>query len=143
MSTDRIEKTVTLRAPRDRVWHAISDSKQFGTWFGVELDGPFVAGKSVIGRMTPTKVDPETAKRQEPYRGAAVEWLVQRIEPMTLFSFRWHPYAVDGEADYSKEPTTLVELRLADAGDGTRLTITESGFDKIPVERRAKAFEAN
>lgn len=143
MATDQIEKNVTLRAPRERVWHALTDAKQFGTWFGVELDGPFVAGQRVTGRIVPTKVDPETAKHQEPYRGLPFEWAIERIEPMRLFSFRWHPFAVEREADYTSEPTTLVTFELGDAPDGTSLRITESGFDGIPLERRAKAFAAN
>jgi uncharacterized protein YndB with AHSA1/START domain len=143
MTTDRIEKTVLLRAPHDRVWRAITDAKQFGTWFGVELDGPFTVGQRVTGRIAPTKVDPAVAKMQEPYAGTAVEWRVERIEPMRLFSFRWHPFAVDPKVDYGKEPTTLVEFVLEEAAGGTRLTITESGFDQIPLDRRAKAFAAN
>ena len=143
MTTDRIEKSVLLRAPRERVWNAIADSRQFGTWFGVEIDAPFVAGKRVTGRITPTKVDPEIAKMQEPYKGRQIEWTVERIEPMTLFSFRWHPFAIDPNVDYSSEPTTLVVFELEEASGGTRLKITESGFDRIPLERRAKAFEAN
>lgn len=140
---DRIEKTVVLRAPRDRVWNAIADARQFGTWFGVALDGPFVAGQRITGTMTPTKVDAEVAKRQESFAGFAMEWLVEAIEPMTRFAFRWHPFAIERDVDYSHEPTTLVEFVLADADGGTRLTITESGFDQIPLERRAKAFTAN
>jgi uncharacterized protein YndB with AHSA1/START domain len=138
-----IEKHVTLRAPVERVWKAITDSSQFGTWFGCELDGPFVAGKPVTGCIRPTKVDPEVAKHQQAYDGFRMEWLVERIEPKTHFSFRWHPYAVDPNADLAKEPTTLVEFELAPAGAHTRLTIRESGFDRIPLERRAKAFAAN
>lgn len=143
MTADRIEKNVTLRAPRDRVWSALTDAKQFGTWFGVELDGPFVAGQRVTGQIVPTKVDPETAKQQEPYRGLKFEWAIERIEPMSVFSFRWHPYAVEREADYENEPTTLVMFELGDAPGGTSLRITESGFDRIPLERRAKAFTEN
>jgi len=143
MATDRIEKRVLLHAPLDRVWHAISDAKQFGTWFGVELDGPFVAGARMTGRIVPTQVDPEIAKLQEPYSGRAFEYTVERIEPMRRFSFRWHPFAVDPNVDYSKEPTTLVVFELEEVAGGTSLTITESGFDRIPLERRAKAFEAN
>jgi uncharacterized protein YndB with AHSA1/START domain len=144
MTTDQIEKRVTLRAPRERVWRALTDATQFGTWFGVELDGPFVAGQRVTGRISPTKVDPEVARHQEPYRGAKFECTVERIEPMDLFSFRWHPFAIDPGVDYSAEPMTLVAFELGDAaGGGTSLTITESGFDRIPLERRAKAFAAN
>ncbi|HMG53768.1 MAG TPA: SRPBCC family protein [Kofleriaceae bacterium] len=142
-NTDRIEKKVLLRAPRERVWRAISDAKQFGTWFGVEFDGPFVAGQRITGKMTPTKVDPEVARMQEPYAGMAFDYTVDRIEPMTLFSFRWHPFAIDPKVDYSKEPATLVVFELEEVTGGTQLTITESGFDRIPLERRAKAFAAN
>ncbi|HMG23408.1 MAG TPA: SRPBCC family protein [Kofleriaceae bacterium] len=142
-NTDRIEKKVLLRAPRERVWRAISDAKQFGTWFGVEFDGPFVAGQRITGKMTPTKVDPEVARMQEPYAGMAFDYTVDRIEPMQLFSFRWHPFAIDPKVDYSKEPATLVVFELEEVAGGTQLTITESGFDRIPLERRAKAFAAN
>jgi uncharacterized protein YndB with AHSA1/START domain len=142
-NTDRIEKKVLLRAPRERVWRAISDAKQFGTWFGVAFDGPFVAGQRITGKMTPTKVDPEVARMQEPYAGMAFDYTVDRIEPMTLFSFRWHPFAIDPKVDYSKEPATLVVFELEEVPGGTQLTITESGFDRIPLERRAKAFAAN
>ena len=142
-TTDRIEKKIVLRAPRERVWNAISDAKQFGTWFGVEFDGPFVAGAHMKGRMTPTKVDREVAKMQEPYAGKAFDCTIDRIEPMTLFSFRWHPFAIDPDVDYSKEPTTLVVFQLEEVAGGTQLTITETGFDKVPLERRAKAFAAN
>lgn len=142
-STDRIEKQVVLRAPRERVWRAISDAKQFGTWFGVEFDGPFVAGARMTGRITPTQVDPEVAKMQEPHAGKTFDCTIDRIEPMRLFSFRWHPFAIDPTVDYSGEPTTLVVFELEEVAGGTRLTITESGFDRIPLERRAKAFGAN
>lgn len=140
---DRIEKTVLLRAPRDRVWRALSDSKQFGSWFGVAFDGPFVAGERVTGRIVPTKVDPEVAKAQEPYSGMAFELTVDRIEPMRLFSFRWHPFAIEPGVDYSREPTTLVVFELAEVPGGTKLDLTESGFEGIPLERRANAFTSN
>jgi uncharacterized protein YndB with AHSA1/START domain len=142
-STDRIQKTTVLRAPLDRVWRAISDAKEFGTWFGVEFDGPFVAGARLAGRIVATKVDAEVAKAQEPYVGTAFECTVERIEPMRIFSFRWHPYAVEPGADYSSEPTTLVVFELEEVAGGTKLTITESGYDQVPLERRAKAFSAN
>ena len=142
-STDRIEKSVLLRAPRERVWRAISDSKQFGSWFGVEFDEPFVAGKSIVGKMVTTSVDAEVAKRQEPYKGHRFEFTVDRVEPMRLFSFRWHPFAMDSKVDYSNETPTLVAFVLEEVQGGTKLTVTESGFDQIPIERRAKAFAAN
>jgi uncharacterized protein YndB with AHSA1/START domain len=142
-NTDRIEKKVLLRAPQARVWRAISDSSQFGSWFGVKFDAPFAPGKVMIGSMMGTTVDAEIAKRQEQYKGHRFEFVIDRIEPMRLFSFRWHPFAMDAGVDYSKEPSTLVAFVLEEVAGGTMLTVTESGFDQIPLERRAKAFEAN
>ena len=128
MSTDRIEKRVVLRAPRSRVWRAISDAKEFGTWFRLTLDGAFAAGKTVRGRHDNFKV----------------EMRIERIEPERYFSYRWHPYPKDPAKDYAEEPMTLVEFTLEDAeGGGTALTIVESGFDRIPLARRAEAFRMN
>lgn len=141
--TDRIEKQVLLRAPLERVWKAISDAKQFGTWFGVEFDAQFAPGATISGKIVPTKVDEEVAKMQKPYAGLACDVMVERIEPMSLLSFRWHPYAVEPGTDYSKEPTTLVTFALQEVADGVLLTITESGFDRVPLDRRAEAFESN
>ena len=141
--TDRIQKAALLRAPLDRVWHAISDAQQFGAWFGVELDGPFVAGAQLTGRIVPTKVDPEVAKSQEPYAGTPFVCIIERIEPQRHLSFRWHPYAVESDVDYTSEPMTLVTFALREVPGGTQLTITESGYDRIPLQRRAAAFEAN
>jgi uncharacterized protein YndB with AHSA1/START domain len=140
---DRLEKRMVLRAPRERVWRAISEARQFGTWFGVELDGEFSAGTRLTGRIAPTKVDLEVAKLQQPYVGFAIEFHIERIEPMSLFSFRWHPYAIELDTDYAAEPTTLVEFRLEEVAQGTLLTISESGFSRIPLERRARAFTSN
>ena len=141
-STDRIEKKVLLRASRARVWRALTDAAQFGSWFGVKLDGPFVAGAALRGVITPTTVDAEVAAQQKPYEGVAFNITVDRIEPERLFSFRWHPFAVEKKT-YDDEPTTLVEFHLEEQPDGVLLTVTESGFDRLPLERRAKAFEAN
>ncbi|HET9955895.1 MAG TPA: SRPBCC family protein [Polyangiaceae bacterium] len=142
--TDRIEKKVVLRASRERVWRAISESREFGSWFGVDFDGPFVAGQPLKGRIVPTRADPEIAKSQQPYAGTPFEISVTQLEPLRCMAFRWHPYAVDEGQDYSKEPTTLVTFELEDAAEGgTQLTITESGFDSVPLERRAKAFSQN
>jgi uncharacterized protein YndB with AHSA1/START domain len=144
VNTDRIEKTVSLRAPRARVWRALTDATEFGTWFGVKFDGPFVAGKPCHGVMVTTTVDADVANAQKPHAGKPFDITIDRIEPERLFSFRWHPYAIDPAVDYSSEPMTLVEFRLDDAPpDGTRLTVSESGFDRIPLARRAEAFTAN
>jgi len=142
-SSDRIVKTVLLRAPLERVWRAISEAQQFGAWFGVAFDGPFVEGATMVGRIVPTEADAEIAKTQEPYRGAKFEIVVDRIEPMRWFSFRWHPFAVERDVDYSKEPMTLVAFQVEEAAGGTTLTITESGFDRLPAARRARAFTMN
>lgn len=141
--TDRIQKKVLLHAPRERVWRAISDSTEFGSWFGVSFAGPFAAGAPLSGRIVPTTVDPDVAASQKPCEGMACDVWVERIDPMRLFSFRWHPYAVEPGADLAKEPTTLVTFELEEVSGGTLLTITESGFDALPPERRAQAFASN
>ena len=131
-TSDRIEKLVLLRAPRSRVWRALVDSKQFGAWFGLDLEAPFVAGESVRGRIT-----------NPGYEHLSAELTIERIEPERLFSYRWHPYAIDPKVDYSKEPMTLVEFRLEEAAGGIALHIVESGFDRIPLARRAEAWRMN
>lgn len=141
--TDRIEKTILLYAPLERVWRAVSDAREFGSWFGVEFDGSFAPGTLVTGKIVPTKADAEVARTQKAYEGAAFEFTVDRIEPERLISFRWHPFAIDPGVDYSSEPTTLIVFELEEKPNGTRLTITESGFDRIPLARRAKAFTMN
>jgi uncharacterized protein YndB with AHSA1/START domain len=143
MNTDRIEKRVELRASLDRVWRAVSDAEEFGRWFGVRFDGPFVAGASVTAAITGTTVDDEVAKRQEPHAGAKSTWQIVAIEPRRRFAYRWHPFAVDPDVDYDREPTTLVEFTLSEIPDGVLLTIVESGFDAIPEARRSASFEAN
>jgi uncharacterized protein YndB with AHSA1/START domain len=129
---DRIEKKIHLRAPRARVWTALTDPKEFGEWFGVRFEDPFVPGARVRGSITIPQ-----------YEGMRMDIWIERMEPESLFSYRWHPYALDQDADYSKEPTTLVEFRLADAAGGTDLTVTESGFDLVPAARRAEAYRMN
>ena len=141
--TDRIEKQVVLRAPLARVWRAVSDAAEFGSWFGVRFDGAFAPGARLAGRIVPTTVDPQVAASQKPYEGRTFEIEVERVEPMRRLSFRWHPFAMDAAVDYSKEPTTLVVFELEEVPGGTRLTITESGFDRLPPARRAKALEMN
>jgi uncharacterized protein YndB with AHSA1/START domain len=128
-STDRIEKKVVLRAPRSRVWRAISSAEEFGAWFRVSLDGVFAEGATIRGRLT-----------HPGYEHVTMDLMVERIEPERYFSYRWHPYAIDPAVDYSAEPTTLVEFILEEAEGGTAVTIVESGFDRIPLARRAEAF---
>ena len=132
MSTDRIEKKVFLKAPRSRVWRAIATPEEFGAWFGVKLEGAFTPGARVSGRITITG-----------YENGPLEITIDRVEPETLFSYRWHPYAIDPKVDYSSEPMTLVEFHLADAPGGTELRVVESGFDRIPASRRAEAIKMN
>ncbi len=142
-STDRIEKQILLRASRARVWEAITDSKQFGVWFGAQFDGPFVEGARLTGRIKPTQVDATVAKSQEAYDGTPFEIVVERIEPQRRFTFRWHPYPVDDGAGPLAEPMTLVAFELEETEGGTLLTISESGFDRVPLARRAEAFTSN
>jgi uncharacterized protein YndB with AHSA1/START domain len=129
---DRIEKRVELKAPVARVWRALTDYREFGEWFRVKIEGPFVAGEVSRGHIT-----------YPGYEHLKWEAVVKAIEPERLFSFTWHPYAVDPKMDYSQEPQTLVEFRLEKTGEGTLLTVTESGFDTIPAARRAEAFPRN
>jgi uncharacterized protein YndB with AHSA1/START domain len=131
-NTDRIEKEIVLRAPRPRVWRAITDAREFGKWFRVEIEGAFVPGSPAKGRIT-----------YPGYEHLVFEVFVERMDQERLFSFRWHPCAIDPREDYSKEPTTLVVFELEDVPGGTRLKITESGFDQIPIARRAEAFRMN
>ena len=128
-NTDRIEEKILLRVPRARVWRALTDAEEFGAWFGVKLAGAFAPGAVVKGKIT-----------EKEYEGLPFELVVDRIEPRRLFSWRWHPYAVDPDVDYSAEPTTLVVCELEEVVGGTVLTLVESGFDRIPATRRAEAY---
>ncbi len=130
--TDRIEKNVLLRAPKSRVWRALTNAQEFGTWFRVKLESDFAVGKNVTGHVT-----------YPGYEHLRFTVTVERMDAEQLFSFRWHPAAIDPKIDYSEEPTTLVELKLEEVAEGTRLTVVESGFDRIPAERRAEAFRMN
>ena len=131
--TDRIERKILLKAPRARIWRALSNAEEFGNWFGVALQGKsFKAGQRVQGHVT-----------YPGYEHVIFDVLIERMEPETLLSWRWHPAAVDPAVDYSHEPTTLVEFELQDTRDGTLLSISESGFDQVPTARRAEAFRLN
>jgi uncharacterized protein YndB with AHSA1/START domain len=141
--SDRIEKEVLLRAPLPRVWQALTNSKEFGTWFGVAFDGPFVAGAPVWGTVTMTKMDEEIARHQKPYEGMRFQVFVDRIEPQSAFAFRWNPSGADANFDAARDPMTLVTFTLHPVSDGVLLKVVESGFDKVSAERRAKAFTEN
>ncbi len=130
--TDSIEKRIELRAPVSRVWRAITDYREFGEWFKVNLEGPFVPGQVARGRIT-----------HPGYDHLVWQATVKEMHPEELFSFTWHPYGIDPNVDYSKEPPTLVEFRLEPTSTGTLLTLTESGFDKVPDDRREEAFRMN
>ena len=132
MSSDRIEKQIVLRAPRSRVWRALTNHEEFGTWFRAKLDSAFVVGQRVTGQIT-----------YPGYEHLKFQAIVERMEPEELFSFRWHPGADAARTDQSSEPMTLVEFRLAETAEGTLLKVVESGFDKLPPERREQAFREN
>ena len=129
---DRIEKQLLLRAPRSRVWRALTQVSQFGSWFGVQLEGQFLPHSKLMGRIT-----------SKGYEHLKLQLEVQALQPESYFAYRWHPYAVDPNVDYSSEPTTLVEFRLEEAPGGTQLFVTESGFERIPLARRAEAWRMN
>jgi uncharacterized protein YndB with AHSA1/START domain len=132
-SSDRIERKILLKAPRSTVWRALANAESFGKWFGVALNGKrFVAGERTQGKIT-----------YPGYEHLVWDVQVARVEPERVFAFRWHPYAVEPDMDYSSEPTTLVLFELEDMDGGTLLKVVESGFDNIPVERRLKAFRMN
>jgi uncharacterized protein YndB with AHSA1/START domain len=132
-STDRIERKVLIKAPRSRVWRALSDAAEFGAWFGVNFQGKcFVAGKHVRGKVT-----------YPGYEHLDMDILVERIVPEQLLTWRWHPAAIDPKVDYSQEPTTLVVFELQEVDGGTMLTVIESGLDKIPLARRAEVLRLN
>ena len=129
---DRIEKNIELKAPVSRVWRALTDYREFGEWFRVKLDGPFLPNQVSRGQIT-----------HPGYEHVRWEAVVQKMEPERFFSFTWHPYAVDPKVDYSKETPTLVEFTLEKTANGTLLKVVESGFDKIPADRRQEAFRMN
>jgi uncharacterized protein YndB with AHSA1/START domain len=131
-NTDRIEKQIDLKAPPARIWRALTDHVEFGTWFGVKMESPFVVGQIARGRITHPGYDHLT-----------MEVIVKAMEPEKRFVFTWHPYAIDPTVDYSKETPTTVEFTLEPMPMGTRLRIVESGFDAIPAARRAEAFRMN
>lgn len=130
--SDRIEKTIEIKAPVARVWRALTDHEEFGMWFRCRLEGPFVPGQTTRGQVACAG-----------YEHLRWEAVVQKMEPEHLFSFTWHPYAVDPKKDYSSEPPTLVEFTLQKIAGGTLLRVVESGFDKLPAERRLEAFRMN
>lgn len=132
MNTDRIEKSILLKASRTRVWRAISDHREFGEWFRVRMAGPFVPGQPVSGKIT-----------YPGFEHLEMTVHVDRVEPESVLSFRWHPHAIDAKVDYSKEPMTQVTFTLTEKDGGTELRVVESGFDALPAERRATAFRAN
>lgn len=132
-STDHIERQIHIKAPRTKVWRALADAESFGEWFGVALKGKrFVAGEPCAGKIT-----------YPGYEHMTLKLVVEHLEPERLLSFRWHPYAVDPDVDYSDEPTTLVTFELEETAEGTLLRLVESGFDAIPAHRRAEAFRMN
>ena len=131
--TDRIERSIHIKSPRSRVWRALADAQEYGNWFGADLKGQtFAPGRRVQGPITIAG-----------YEHVVFDVLIERVEPENLLSYRWHPYAVDPAIDYSTEQRTLVTFTLKDADAGTLLTVVETGFDKVPPDRRPTAFRMN
>lgn len=142
-TTDRIEKSIDVRAPRSRVWRALIHPDEFRRWFGFALDRPFASGATVRATIVGTEIDEEVAKAQRNHAGLTFDILVEAVEPEHRLAFRWHPGAVAEGVDYSTEPTTLVEFLIEDIPSGTRIRVIESGFDGLSLERRARAFAGN
>jgi len=136
MVSDRIEKRIELKAPISRVWRALTDYREFGEWFQVKIDGPFVPGQFSRGSIT-----------YPGYEHVRWEAVIEKMEPEQLFSFTWgHPKSIDKTSywpDSSNLPTTLVEFRLEKTPTGTLLMLSESGFDKLPDDLRLEAFRRN
>jgi uncharacterized protein YndB with AHSA1/START domain len=134
MTEDRVEKTIELRAPRSRVWRAISNGKELGAWFGLgmplELVGDFVPGAQISGTWI---IDGREVK--EPF------CTIEHVEPERALVFRWVPYEVPPGEDHAKHPTTRIEFRLEDIANGTRLTVVESGFSRLPADKQYKRRE--
>ncbi len=129
---NQIEKVVELAAPAARVWRAITDHKEFGEWFRVRLDNPFEVGAETTGKMT--------------FPGHEhVEWVsvTEQMDPERLFAFSWHPSAIDPDTEYDKDAKVVVEFRLEPTENGTRLTITETGFQQFPEAKRLEALRSN
>jgi len=141
---DFIEKHTYLKAPLARVWAAISRAEEFGLWFGMRFDNPpFEVGKHMKGFIVPTTVNADVAAMQKNYEGTPIDWVVIAIEPETLLQLSWHPYALKKDYDYSVEPMTLISFKLTECEGGVDLRVTESGFNQIPLDRRAEALRAN
>lgn len=143
MDDDRIEKSVLIRAPRDRVWKALTDSREFGRWFGARFEGPFVAGRAVRGVLTPSELATAEETASHPYLGQPMVFEVDRIEPPRRFSYRWHPLEGGADPAGSAGPSTLVEFTLEEERDGTRLTVVESGFSAIPAAHRTPTYKSH
>jgi len=139
MAADRIEKHALLDAPLERVWDALSDSAKFGTWFGMDVDGPFVEGATISGQINETQVDADIAEKQRPHVGAPVTLWIVAVEPLRRLAFRWNPLPGGEFADL----TTLVEFTLSEQDGGTLIDIVESGFDALPDEHRDGTFSGN
>jgi uncharacterized protein YndB with AHSA1/START domain len=143
MSEDRIEKHVVIRASRDRVWKALTDSTEFGRWFGVRFEGPFVAGSSVRGVIVPSELASAEETAGHPYLGRPMVFQVERVEPPHRFSYRWQPLEGGKGPEAEGGPSTLVEFTLDESKDGTRLTVVESGFAQLPAAHRKATYESH
>ncbi len=143
MDDDRIEKTLDIRAPRDRVWKALTDAHEFGRWFGARFDEPFRPGRSVRGVLAPSELATPEETANHPYLGRSMVFHIERMDPPYRFSYRWHPLEGSADSEAASGPSTLVEFTLEETKDGTRLTVVESGFSAIPAPHRAPAYQSH
>jgi uncharacterized protein YndB with AHSA1/START domain len=143
MTEDRIEKSVDIRAPQDRVWKALTDSQEFGRWFGARFEGPFVPGRSVRGIIAPGEASTPEEIASHPYLGKPMVFQVERVDPPRRFSYRWQPLEGRTDLEVVDGPSTMVEFTLEETKDGTRLTVVETGFSKLPAPHRQPAYESH
>jgi len=132
-ASSTVERSTLVRAPRSRVWQALTSIQEFSKWFCVkDADGEFTPGARL--RMVSTH---ECGKGEEFFVD------VVKMEAPETFSWRWTPGSKQPGEDTSSEPMTLVEFRLKEVEGGTLVTVTESGFDKLSLTRRIRVFEQN
>lgn len=143
MSEDRIEKHVVVHAPRERIWKVLADAEEFGRWFGARFEGPFVAGRSLRGVIAPSVLDTREDIASHPYQGKPMVLHIERMDPPSRFSFRWHPLEVRSNSQGGEGPSTLVEFTLEETKGGTKVTVVESGFSKLPAAERHPCFESH
>jgi uncharacterized protein YndB with AHSA1/START domain len=126
---DTIEREITVKASQKRVYQAISDPKQIVTWFPDEIEGSLAVGERPVFSFTAQK--------------HKTQIFVEAAKPYEYFAYRWVPGRAGIIGDVMKVPNTLVEFRIEETGDGTRVTLKESGFASLPAEVAEESLRDN